>query len=184
MFRQQSKHPYKPQQDRKKILLLGDDMRMPSGVGQMSKEIVINSAHHYNWVSIGGGLQHPDKGKVLDLSEAVNKETGLTDSMVKIYPTEGYGDTAMLREIIKLEKPDALFLFTDPRYWEWLFNMEREIRTKIPIFYLSIWDADPAPLYNESFYESCDLLMCISKSTKNTTEMVLKDSKRVQLVQI
>ena len=43
--------------------------------------------------------------------------------------------------------------------------MEHEIRTEIPIFYYNIWDDWPAPKYNEWFYESCDLIMNISKQT-------------------
>jgi hypothetical protein len=35
----------------------------------------------------------------------------------------------------------------------------------MPIFYYNIWDDWPAPQYNEFFYESCDLIMNISKQT-------------------
>jgi glycosyltransferase involved in cell wall biosynthesis len=78
-----------------------------------------------------------------------------------------------LRQIIQAEKPDAIFLITDPRYWAWLFAMENEIRKEIPIVYLNIWDDYPAPQYNEAFYESCDALLAISKQTKNINEIVL-----------
>ena len=43
--------------------------------------------------------------------------------------------------------------------------MEHEIRQQVPIFYYNIWDDWPAPKYNEFFYESCDLIMNISKQT-------------------
>ena len=39
----------------------------------------------------------------------------------------------IVREIIAREKPDALMLFTDPRYFTAYWNMEHEIRKKIPI---------------------------------------------------
>jgi hypothetical protein len=51
----------------------------------------------------------------------------------------------MLSQIIQIEKPDAIMLITDPRYFVWLFSMENEIRKNIPITYLNIWDDYPAP---------------------------------------
>jgi len=51
--------------------------------------------------------------------------------------------------------------------------MENEIRRKIPMIYLNIWDDLPAPLYNEPYYESCDALMAISKQTLNINKLVL-----------
>jgi glycosyltransferase involved in cell wall biosynthesis len=72
-----------------------------------------------------------------------------------------------------MEKPDAIMIFTDPRYWIWLFQMEHEIRKEIPIIYLNIWDDLPYPMYNKSFYESCDCLLAISKQTENINHCVL-----------
>ena len=57
----------------------------------------------------------------------------------------------------------------------WLFQMENEIRKKVPMIYLNIWDDLPAPLYNKSYYESCDTLMAISKQTLNINKLVLGD---------
>jgi len=91
-----------------------------------------------------------------------------------MYPYNGYGDPTFLRNIIKVEKPDAIFLITDPRYFEWLFMIENEIRKKIPIIYLNIWDCGPAPYWNLPFYEACDLLMGISKQTVNLNKLVLE----------
>lgn len=65
--------------------------------------------------------------------------------------------------------------FTDPRYWIWLFQMENEVRKKVPMVYLNIWDDLPAPLYNKPYYESCDALMAISKQTLNINRLVLGD---------
>lgn len=167
------KQGYIPKDKRKKILLLSDDCRFQSGIGTMSREFLIGTAHHYNWVQIGGSINHPEVGKRLDLSADVNKHTGLEDSSVVIYPVNGYGSPDIVRQILAIENPDALMLFTDPRYWIWLFQMEAEIRRKIPITYLSIWDCFPPPLYNAPYYMSCDLLMCISKQTYGLTKQVL-----------
>lgn len=158
---------------RKKILLLSDDLRFPSGVGTMSKELVLGTCHRYNWVQLGAGINHPDKGKILNLNDSVTQDTGVPDPDVRIIPSDGYGDSMTLRRIMASEKPDAVFIFTDPRYWTWLFNMEREIRNKVPIIYLNIWDDLPYPMYNRSYYRSCDGLFGISKQTVNVNKVVL-----------
>lgn len=167
------KEGYIPKADRKKILLLSDDMRFQSGIATISREMVIGTSHRYNWVQCGGSIQHPEFGKCLDLSEDVNKTEGLNDASVFIYPVNGYGDPNILRQVMEIQKPDAIMIFTDPRYWTWLFMMENEIRSKIPLLYLSIWDDEMEPLYNFPFYASCDLLMCISKQTYGLTKKVL-----------
>jgi len=166
---------YIPQAQRKKILLLCDDIRMTSGISTMAREIVVGTAHKFNWINLGGAIQHPEEGKRLDISEDTNNIQGITDASVFIYPINGYGSPEMVRQMIQIENPDAIMFFTDPRYWIWLFQMENEIRRKIPMIYLNIWDDLPAPLYNKPYYESCDTLMAISKQTKNINRMVLGD---------
>ena len=166
---------YLPPEQRKKILLITDDIRVHSGVANVGREVVLHTAQHFNWVSIGGSIKHPDAGKRFDLSQSTNEQVGLTDSSVILYPAHEYGGPDMLRQIINIEKPDAILLITDPRYFIWLFMMENEIRKNIPITYLNIWDDYPAPLYNKAFYEACDLLMGISKQTLNINKLVLGD---------
>ena len=133
-------------------------------------------------MQLAGSIQHPEKGKLLDLSDDINKERGLEDSYVKLYPVDGYGDEEILRKIIQLEKPDAILLITDPRYFMWLFQMEEEIRSQIPIAYLNIWDDLPAPQYNEEFYESCDALFGISKQTVAINQIVLGDKANGKVI--
>ena len=173
---------YLPKDKRKKILLICDDIRVHSGIATVAKEIVMHTAQHFNWVQIAGAIKHPDKGKIFDLSPNTNQETGLTDSSVMLYPVDGYGNIELVRQIIKRENPDALMLITDPRYFMWLFNAEGEIRKNIPIMYLNIWDDYPAPLYNRAFYESCDLLMGISKQTVNINKIVLGDKAKDKVI--
>jgi glycosyltransferase involved in cell wall biosynthesis len=176
------KEGYMPKDQRKKILLITDDIRLPSGVGGVGKDIIINTCHHYNWVNLGGAIRHPDKGKRFDLSADTNKEAGINDSSVTIYPIDGYGDPVFLRNMINIEKPDAIMLITDPRYFEYLFSMENEIRKHIPIIYLNIWDNYPAPLYNKEFYESCDALLGISKQTTNINNLVLREKANDKVI--
>ncbi len=173
---------YIPQSERKKILLLCDDIRTHSGIGTIAKEIVLHTAHHYNWVNIGAAIKHPEEGKGLDISEETNKIVGISDSSVKIIPSSGYGTPDLLRKLLKAEKPDAIFIFTDPRYWMWLFEIENEVRKQIPIIYLNIWDDYPAPMYNKTYYESCDLLMGISKQTVNINKLVLGDKAKDKII--
>jgi len=171
-----SSFAYLPPDKRKKIMLICDDIRVHSGVATVGREIVIHTAQHFNWVNIGGAIKHPDNGKRFDLSQSTNETTGLTDTSVTLYPVDEYGNPDILRQLIKIEKPDAIMLITDPRYFVWLFMMENEIRRTIPITYLNIWDDYPAPLYNKPFYEACDLLMGISKQTVNINKLVLGDA--------
>ena len=170
-----NKEGYIPKADRKKILLLCDDIRMHSGVATMAREFVVGSSHHYNWFNLGAAVNHPEVGKVMDLSADVNKTAKLEDASVYVQPSNGYGDTSMIRQLIKTQKPDAIFIFTDPRYWIWLFEIEREIRSKIPIVWLNIWDEYPAPMYNKNYYDSVDGLLGISKQTCNINRLVLGD---------
>jgi glycosyltransferase involved in cell wall biosynthesis len=169
------KEGYIPRDSRKKILLLCDDIRVHSGIAHMGRELVINTAHHFNWVNLGGAVEHPEAGMRFDLSEDTNKQSGISDSSVTLYPVSGYGTQDHIRQLLKVEKPDAIFLITDPRYWVWLFQMENEIRKQIPIIYLNIWDDYPAPYYNKAFYESCDALLGISKQTVNINKLVLRE---------
>jgi hypothetical protein len=166
---------YTPKDQRKKILFLCDDIRMTSGISTIARELVIGTSHRFNWINVGGAIQHPDNGKRLDISEDTNKIMGIPDASVFIYPINGYGSPELIRQMMDIEKPDAIMFFTDPRYWTWLFQMENEIRKKVPMIYLNIWDDLPAPLYNKSYYESCDTLMAISKQTLNINKLVLGD---------
>tara|TARA_R110002124_G_scaffold91063_1_gene231983 strand:+ start:595 stop:1056 length:462 start_codon:yes stop_codon:yes gene_type:complete len=135
-----SSYKHIPKEQRKKILLICDDIRVHSGVATVAKEIVMGTAHHFNWVNLAGAIKHPEKGKRLDLSDSVNKELNLSDSYIHVIPTDGYGTPSLLRDILRNEKPDAIMLFTDPRYFDWVFRMENEIRKQCPITYLNIWD--------------------------------------------
>ena len=176
------KEGYIPKEQRKNILLLTDDIRLQSGVANVGKEIVIHTSHKYNWYNVGGAIQHPELGKIFDISEDVNGIANIEDSSVMVQPYNGYGDPALIRQLIKEQNIDAIFLITDPRYFEWLFQIENEIRKKTPIIYLNIWDDYPAPMYNKAYYESCDLLMGISKQTVNINKLVLGDKIATKII--
>ena len=176
------KEGYIPKEQRKNILLLTDDIRFPSGVGNVGKEIVLHTSHRYNWFNLGAAMNHPDKGKIIDMSDEINKLANIKDANVMIQPNDGYGDPRILRTLMKTRKIDAIFLITDPRYFEWLFQIENEVRNQIPIIYLNIWDDLPAPMYNKGFYESVDTLLGISKQTVNINKMVLGDKAKLKTI--
>ena len=157
-----------------KILLLSDDLRLHSGIATQSKEIVLSTVHKYDWVQLGAALKHPESGKQLILDDDVRKTTGIKDASVKIYCNTGYGNPDILRELINIEKPDAILHFTDPRFWRWLYDMENEISQICPIMYYNIWDSLPDPLWNAPFYASCDLLLGISKQTYGINKRTLE----------
>ena len=175
-------NPYKSK--KKKILLLSDDLRMHSGIGTMSKEFVLGTIHKYDWVQLGGAVKHPEEGKVLDMSGEIQKTTNVSDASLKIYACSGYGNPQILNHLIQTEKPDAILHFTDPRFWQWLYQMEHEVRQSIPLMYYNIWDDLPYPYWKnfqsqigqfngfrmESMKQiSIQLLNCIQhgKNTKN-----------------
>ena len=112
--------------------MLSDDLRMHSGVACVSKDIVTTTIDHYDWVQLGGAIKHPEEGKMADMSQLMQQETGVENAYLKIYPVSGYGNPDILREIIAIEKPDAILHYTDPRFWLWLYQMENEIRSSRP----------------------------------------------------
>ena len=150
---------------KKKILLLSDDFRMSSGIATVSKELIFGTLDKYDWVQLGAAVEHPEKGKEIDLGDDARKISGVYDASVKIIPWSGYGDADILRELIMRHQPDAILHFTDPRYWRWLYDIEAELRENVPIFFYHIWDDLPDPQYNRDYYESCDWLGCISRQT-------------------
>ena len=129
------KKGYIEQSKRKTILFLSDDCRLPSGIGTMTRELIVGNAHRFNFVQLAAAIKHPEAGQIFDLKEDINKQTGLTDSSVLIYPFDGYGNPEVVRGLIEKHDVDLIIHFTDPRYWTWLYRMSAELRQKLPIAY-------------------------------------------------
>ena len=68
---------------KKKILLMSDDLRMHSGVATVSKDIVFETLNEYDWVQIGGAINHPEKGKIIEQGTHIQllKKKGLYADM-------------------------------------------------------------------------------------------------------
>lgn len=160
--------------NRKKLIIMSDDMRVPTGIGTMTHEFVLGICHRFNILQVGAGINHPDAGKMLEVSEDVQDITGVPDASVRILGWNGYGEPDLVRQLINLEQPDAILHFTDPRQWIWLYEIEKEVRQNVPILYYTIWDNLPLPMYNKDYYASCDGLFAISKQTYGIVNNVLE----------
>lgn len=160
------------QKERPTILFLSDDLRMASGVATMTRELVLGMCHRFNFVQVGAAINHPEHGKFLDLSKDIETKTGVVDASVKVLAWNGYGNQDLIRQLLNTQNIKAIIHFTDPRYWQWLYEMEHEIRQNVPILFYAIWDdvGNPPnfeldPLYNRNYYESCDWVGAISRQT-------------------
>jgi len=173
--------PVLPQEERKTILLMSDDLRFPSGVGTVAREIVLGTCHYFNWIQIGGAAKHPEANKTVSLDKLITKETGVLDPSVIIYGVNGYGNPQLVRMIIARHSPSAIFHFTDPRFWEWLYRMNGELKVQIPLIYYDLWDDLPSPNYNTAFYQSCDLLININRQTHLMVESLLEKENTCDL---
>ena len=147
---------------------------MTSGIATMSREFVMGTVDRFNWIQLGAGINHNEAGKFVDVNADIREKTGVNDAELKIIPYNSYGDIVMLRKILSDFKIDAILHFTDPHYWQWLYDAEHEIRQQVPILYYHIWDNVPDPTYNKDYYESCDWLGCISKLTYGIVNRVGK----------
>ena len=141
-----------------KILTLSDHPLAPSGVGIQSRylfESLLNTGK-YSIRSFGGAIKHGNY-------DVAHVQPYGSDWI--IVPTDGFGDPMKLRVAMATEKPDAILLFTDPRFFVWVFEMEDEIHDICPIIYNHIWDEEPFPAFNRPIYEATDTLNCISWKT-------------------
>ena len=142
-----------------KILTISDHPLVPSGVGTQTRYILegLLATGKFQFISLGAAIKHNDYRP--------QRVTNWGEDWT-IYPVNGYGDENIIREILDVEKPDAVWFMTDPRFYIWLFNMSDEIRDRgIPLLYYHVWDNYPVPKYNAGFYKSCDFIGCISKLT-------------------
>ena len=151
-----------------KVMMIADHPLSPSGVGTQTKYVVeaLLKSGRYSIFSLGGAMKH------VDYRPIKTEEWG--DDWV-IYPVDGYGTQEVVRSVMRNEKPDILWFMTDPRFYEWLWLIENEIRPNIPMVYYHVWDNLPYPKYNKKFYESNDVIACISKVTHDIVQTVTPD---------
>lgn len=141
--------------EKKKILMLCDHPLSTSGVGTQSRWLIngLLATGRYSFRVFGGAVKHDDYRMI-----KVND-----DFIIK--PTDGFGSKEMLRQVLATERPDCLLLFTDPRFFIWVWEMEDEVHQICPIAYNHLWDNPPWPEFNRILYESTDMLNCINYPT-------------------
>jgi len=153
---------------KKKILVLSDHPLSPSGVGTQTKYMIeaLLKTGRYEFVCLGGAIKHENYQPV--------KVEPWGDSF-RIFPVDGYGNQEIVRSILQKERPDVLWFMTDPRFYGWLWEIENEVRTNVPMVYYHVWDNFPAPKFNAPFYDSNDVVACISKVTHEIVKQVSPD---------
>ena len=152
-----------------KILVLSDHPLSPSGVGTQTKYMIeaLLKTGRYQFTCLGGAMKHHDY-------TPVTVDPYGTDFL--IVPVDGYGNDETIRSALRKEKPDILWFMTDPRFYEWLWEIEDEIRSLVPMVYYHVWDNFPVPLYNKVYYDSTDYVVSISRVTEKIIKECSPDS--------
>lgn len=148
-----------------KILTISDHPLSPSGVGTQTRYIIeaMLKTGKYSFFSLGGAVKHNDY--------RMQKTEEWGDDFI-ILPVDGYGDQNLIRSLLEQVKPDILWFMTDPRFYGWLWEIEDEIRCKVPMVYYHVWDNKPYPHFNKPYYLSNDVIVSISKVTDDIVRNV------------
>ena len=151
------------QEKKKKILMLSDHALSTSGVGCQSRFLINGLLEKGCWTvrQFGAAMKHTDYNTVV-----VNP-----DFVIK--PIDGFGNREMLLQALAAEKPDVLLLFTDPRFFIYVWEMHDEINKICPIAYWHVWDNRPTPMFNKVLYEATDLINCHSYLTHEMVNEIL-----------
>jgi len=152
-----------------KILVISDHPLSPSGVGTQTKYMIeaLIKTGRYQFVCLGGAMKHHDY-------TPVTVEPYARDFV--IVPVDGYGNDETIRSALRKEKPDVLWFMTDPRFYEWLWEIEDEVRALVPMVYYHVWDNFPVPMYNKSYYDSTDYVVSISRVTEEIVKTCSPDN--------
>ena len=149
-----------------KVMTISDHPGIPSGVGTQTRYVIeaLLKTGKFSVVSLGGAIKHPNYER-----QAVD---GYPPELWTVLPIDGYGSPMEIRGAISAEKPDILYFMTDPRFYRWLWDMEDEIRSLVPLIYYHVWDNYPPPVYNEVYYKSTDVIATISRVTSDIVQIV------------
>lgn len=141
--------------EKQKILVISDHALYSSGVAVQTKSLIMGllKTQKYEFIQLGAAVKHKEYGTI----------TVSEDFHIK--PIDGFGNKNLLRSILINERPSAIIIFSDPRFFEWLFEMEDEIHQVCPILWWHVWDNCPTPRFNDWMYESVDIINCHSYLT-------------------
>jgi len=148
-----------------KVFCLADSPLAPSGVGTQTRYMIegLLQTGKFQFVCFGGAIRHPDYKPIR------TEEYG--DDWL-IFPVDGYGTQEQIRACLKAQKPDIVWIMTDPRFWGWLWDIDNEIRSVAPLVYYHVWDNLPYPTFNRKWYLSNDVIASISKVTDDIVKNV------------
>jgi glycosyltransferase involved in cell wall biosynthesis len=160
------------------IMVVGDDVRMSSGVGNQLRFVVKKLVREgYDVVNIGV-INNGNK----DEMSAPQKHVFDGGEEIIVYNTSQYDNLYLWEHIIKNHNVSGIIFMTDPyryqRYWQYAYS----IRSRIPTYYVSVWDSFLAPHdegkyhWNLPYYESVDHIGVISKQTEWYTNRVFDKS--------
>jgi len=140
---------------KKKIIVLSDHALSTSGVGTQTRHLINGLIQKGCWSfrQLGAAIKHSDYRTIV-----------INDDFI-IKPIDGFGSPELIRVLLATEKPDALLIFTDPRFFTWLYEIEDEIHQVCPILWWHVWDNYPTPRFNDHFYEATDAINCHSYLT-------------------
>lgn len=151
---------------KKKILFISDHPLSTSGVGTQARYLIegLLRTGKYQFRCLGAAIKHGDYN-IVNVPPNPEDPNGWNMGDWLIRPIDGFGDKNLMRLLLATEKPDAVFLFTDPRFFMQYFEIEDEIHQVCPITWWCVWDNDPYPSYNKPIYDSIDLMNCHSHKT-------------------
>lgn len=157
-----------------KVLVLGDHLLSPSGVGTQIKYMIdhLIKTGRYQFVCLGGAVKHPDYRP---------QKIDIYGEDLLIFPVDGYGSQDIIRSVLRTQRPDILWFMTDPRFYEWLWDIEDEVRANVPMVYYHVWDNLPYPKFNVPYYRSNDVVATISKLTDDVVKNVAPDVDRIYI---
>jgi len=149
---------------------LSDHPLSPSGVGIQTKYFIeaMLKTGKYRFICFGGAVKHHDYTPM--------KVDPYGEDFL-IFPVDGYGTQEQVRACISQNKPDVLWIMTDPRFYTWLWEIENEVRSVVPLVYYHVWDNKPAPQFNRNWYESNDVIVSISKLTSEIVQEVAPNTE-------
>ncbi len=145
-----------------KILWISDNPNINSGYGKITAQTAryLKSKGHEVLLMAGG----------VSLPGAQFQEQAWEGC--RLWLVSDYGNAEQIRYFLNKEKPDVVLANADPRFFDYLFKMDNEIRRVCPFVFYHLWDDEPFPKFNIPYYNSCDHIIAGSKFTYN----LLKDN--------
>lgn len=148
------------------ILIISDDPRYTSGVGNQCRHICKKlDKNGYDVLVLGVITSQSPK--------TIVNHTWDTGEKCRIINHDKFDDMSVVMKLIDSENPSCMVLFTDPHRFYNIFASASFIREKLPIYFVHVWDTylvaqkkDGRFHYNLPLYESVDGIGCISKQTE------------------